>query len=156
MVICSIHSQNHNQIVHTSSPRSNGSSFAACSNCSICSRRSLATRRPPAARRRDAAKLAEADGGPPCSVWGPTCDGIDCVLAADSRLPAELPIGSWLYFPDMGAYTRCAGSNFNGMALPDVVYLQSRAGGDGRPQPPSVAAAHMLQQLRQDGVGKSM
>lgn len=40
--------------------------------------------------------------------------------------------GEWLYFTDMGAYTACAGSNFNGMALPDVVYLQVI----GRPSPP--------------------
>jgi ornithine decarboxylase len=99
-----------------------------------------------------AAKRAGADSGPPCSVWGPTCDGIDCVLAEDLTLPTELPVGSWLYFPDMGAYTRCAGSNFNGMATPDVLYLQGRGSGEARPRAPAVAAAHMLRQLRSDGV----
>lgn len=112
-----------------------------------------------AAASTTATDEAASDGSAPsplCSVWGPTCDGIDCVIADADQLPSNLPVGAWLWFPEMGAYTRCAGSNFNGMALPDVVYLQSRAGGDGRPQPPNVAAAHMLQQLRQDGVGKSM
>ena len=101
---------------------------------------------------------AEAPGGGgggdaphACSIWGPTCDGIDCV-AADTDLPSALPVGAWLWFAEMGAYTRCAGSNFNGMALPDVLYLQSRSG-ESRPQPPNVAAAHMLQQLRKDGIG---
>ena len=96
----------------------------------------------------------EALAALPCSVWGPTCDGIDCVMS-DVRLP-ELEVGAWLYFPDMGAYTACAGSNFNGMALPDVVYLQARRGGEGgsdaRPQAPAVATAAMLRQLRADGV----
>lgn len=86
----------------------------------------------------------------PCSVWGPTCDGIDCVIA-DAKLPSSLPVGGWLYFPDMGAYTSCAGSNFNGMALPDVAYLQAR-GDHAKPQAPHKAAAAMLQQLRKEGV----
>ena len=98
-----------------------------------------------------AAPAADAPKQPaPCSVWGPTCDGIDCVIA-DAKLPSELPVGGWLYFPDMGAYTSCAGSNFNGMALPDVVYLQAR-GEHAKPQPPPLAAAAMLKQLKADGV----
>ena len=56
---------------------------------------------------------------------------IDCVMA-DARLPA-LEVGSWLYFTDMGAYTACAGSNFNGMSLPDVMYLQARGAAAARP-----------------------
>ena len=79
----------------------------------------------------------------PCSVWGPTCDGIDCVLA-DATLP-ELEVGAWLAFRDMGAYTSCAGSNFNGMALPDVVYLQAQGGPS--PQAPAAAAEQMLRQM---------
>ena len=84
----------------------------------------------------------------PCSVWGPTCDGIDCVLA-DATLP-PLETGDWLVFRDMGAYTSCAGSNFNGMALPDVVYLQAApegAEGGQAPQPPHVATERMLRQM---------
>jgi len=55
------------------------------------------------------------------SVWGPTCDGLDCI-AANTTLP-ELHEGEWLYFEDMGAYTAAAGSTFNGMPLPDKVYV---------------------------------
>ena len=49
----------------------------------------------------------------PSSLWGPTCDSIDCVLP-DVELP-ELQVGDWLAFRNMGAYTSCAASNFNGM-----------------------------------------
>jgi len=53
------------------------------------------------------------------SVWGPTCDGLDCILE-ECKLP-ELDIGQWLFFQDMGAYTMCAGSTFNGMPRPNVL-----------------------------------
>ena len=74
----------------------------------------------------DEAEAAAAGGGEaaaevPCSIWGPTCDGLDCI-AKEARLP-ELQVGDWLYYDDMGAYTAAAGSNFNGMPLPDKHYL---------------------------------
>ena len=55
------------------------------------------------------------------SVWGPTCDGLDCVLPSVS-LP-NINIGDWLYFDNMGAYTLAAGSTFNGMPRPRVYYV---------------------------------
>lgn len=55
------------------------------------------------------------------SVWGPTCDGLDCIME-DCRLP-EMQIGEWIYFEDMGAYTMCCASTFNGMPRPRVFYL---------------------------------
>lgn len=58
-----------------------------------------------------------------CSVWGPTCDGLDCILE-ETRLP-ELEVGDWMYFVDMGAYTMCAGSTFNGMPRPVCYYYCS-------------------------------
>eukprot|EP01098_Paradermamoeba_levis_P002032 TRINITY_DN1237_c0_g1_i1.p1 TRINITY_DN1237_c0_g1~~TRINITY_DN1237_c0_g1_i1.p1 ORF type:complete len:177 (-),score=51.27 TRINITY_DN1237_c0_g1_i1:379-909(-) len=57
------------------------------------------------------------------TLFGPTCDSID-VICKDVSLP-ELEIGDWLYFPNMGAYTRAAGSNFNGFPIPKVIYLCS-------------------------------
>lgn len=54
------------------------------------------------------------------SIWGPTCDGLDCIME-ECRLP-ELNIGDWIYFPDMGAYTMAAGSTFNGMPRPECHY----------------------------------
>lgn len=57
----------------------------------------------------------------PCSLWGPTCDGLDCVMP-NADLPL-LEVGDWISFPDMGAYTHAAGSNFNGFEKPQVIYL---------------------------------
>ena len=35
------------------------------------------------------------------SIWGPTCDGIDCITSS-CTLPETLDVGDWLYFDDMG------------------------------------------------------
>ncbi|KAL3881866.1 hypothetical protein ACJMK2_028258 [Sinanodonta woodiana] len=58
-----------------------------------------------------------------CSLWGPTCDGIDCINEK-TQLP-ELKVGDWLYFLDMGAYTTVAASAFNGMTQPVRYYFCS-------------------------------
>lgn len=50
------------------------------------------------------------------TVFGPTCDSIDCV-SKNEFLP-ELQIGDWVFFPEMGAYTSAAGSCFNGFDRP--------------------------------------
>lgn len=54
------------------------------------------------------------------TVWGPTCDGIDCIIK-NVRLP-KLDVGDWLYFPNMGAYTMAASSGFNGFSRPKAFY----------------------------------
>jgi len=54
------------------------------------------------------------------SIWGPTCDGLDCILNS-VQLP-EHQVGEWLYFEDMGAYTVAAASTFNGMPGPTRSY----------------------------------
>ncbi|OVA15981.1 Ornithine/DAP/Arg decarboxylase [Macleaya cordata] len=46
------------------------------------------------------------------TVFGPTCDALDTVLTG-YKLP-ELQVNDWLVWPNMGAYTASAGSNFNG------------------------------------------
>ncbi|CAN0847852.1 Ornithine decarboxylase [Linum grandiflorum] len=46
------------------------------------------------------------------TVFGPTCDALDTVFTG--RLLPDLKVNDWLVFPDMGAYTAAAGSNFNG------------------------------------------
>lgn len=56
-----------------------------------------------------------------CSVWGPTCDSIDCVKSR-VVLPSGLEIGDWIGFDDMGAYTICAASQFNGFQESAVHY----------------------------------
>lgn len=55
------------------------------------------------------------------SIWGPTCDGLDCIK--ESCLLPELYTGDWIVFSDMGAYTGCAASNFNGMPKPRCFYM---------------------------------
>ncbi|KAJ5071068.1 ornithine decarboxylase 1-related [Anaeramoeba ignava] len=57
------------------------------------------------------------------SLFGPTCDSIDCIKK--SLLLPELDIGDWIIFYDMGAYTTAAATNFNGFQITDVTYLQS-------------------------------
>lgn len=52
------------------------------------------------------------------SIWGPTCDSMDCI-SKEVMLP-ELNIGDWIYFPNMGAYTLCAASTFNGFPLAEI------------------------------------
>lgn len=47
------------------------------------------------------------------SVWGPTCDSIDCVREV-VHLPRGVEVGDWLGWGEMGAYTLCAASTFNG------------------------------------------
>ncbi|KAI3404644.1 SPE1 [Candida oxycetoniae] len=47
------------------------------------------------------------------SIWGPTCDGLDCV-STKARLRYNVDVGDWLYFPNLGAYTSCATTQFNG------------------------------------------
>lgn len=60
-----------------------------------------------------------------CSIWGPTCDSMDCITKT-GRLP-ELSIGDWLYYEDMGAYTVAASSTFNGFPKPYLVYVNSES-----------------------------
>lgn len=57
------------------------------------------------------------------SVWGPTCDSIDC-LNKSTLLPMLEP-GDWLYYENMGAYTICAASQFNGFRKSEVVYTNT-------------------------------
>ena len=55
------------------------------------------------------------------SVWGPTCDSMDLVCPS-TQLPDSLAVGDWLAFENMGAYTVCAASQFNGFELSNVIY----------------------------------
>ncbi|KAI9841216.1 MAG: Ornithine decarboxylase [Sclerophora amabilis] len=62
------------------------------------------------------------------SLWGPTCDGIDCV-SSRCLLPGVVDVGDWLYFEDMGAYTKCCTTRFNGFTHDhDVMYICSEPG----------------------------
>lgn len=47
------------------------------------------------------------------SVWGPSCDGLDCI-AKDASMACEVKVGDWLKFENMGAYTVVTSTQFNG------------------------------------------
>ncbi|KAM9777288.1 ornithine decarboxylase [Neosynchiropus ocellatus] len=74
----------------------------------------------------------------PCSIWGPTCDGLDRIVE-QCQLP-DMQVGDWLVFENMGAYTVAASSTFNGFQRPDIHYVMSRT-----------AWQHM-QQIRSQGL----
>lgn len=62
------------------------------------------------------------------SIWGPTCDGID-VITQHCTLPGILNVGDWLFFDEMGAYTRCSATRFNGFTdKHEVIYVSSEPG----------------------------
>lgn len=62
------------------------------------------------------------------SIWGPTCDGIDCI-APSGTFQEVLDVGDWLYFENIGAYTKCSATRFNGFTDGhDVVYISSEPG----------------------------
>ncbi|TKX26235.1 ornithine decarboxylase [Elsinoe australis] len=59
------------------------------------------------------------------SIWGPTCDGIDCISESWSS-SFTLDVGDWLYFEEMGAYTKCSATKFNGFSdTHDTIYVSS-------------------------------
>lgn len=59
-----------------------------------------------------------------CSIWGPTCDGLDRIVER-FNMP-ELQVGDWILFENMGAYTVAAASTFNGFQRPTIHYVISR------------------------------
>lgn len=62
------------------------------------------------------------------SIFGPTCDGIDHITKS-IRFDHTLDVGDWLYFEDMGAYTKCSATRFNGFTdAHDVIYVSSEPG----------------------------
>ena len=71
---------------------------------------------------------ASAASSARASVWGPTCDALDCVCAA-AALPGTLQVGDWLGWENMGAYTVCAASGFNGFEVSRVVYTTGAGAG---------------------------
>ena len=55
------------------------------------------------------------------TVFGPTCDSLDCVCKA---VPMPLlEVGEWLFFAEMGAYTNAAATHFNGFDGAECHYM---------------------------------
>lgn len=68
---------------------------------------------------------SEPDPGFSFSIWGPTCDGLDCI-SGKCLLAFNVEVGDWLYFPNLGAYTSAATTSFNGFkGTAEVVYVNS-------------------------------
>lgn len=62
------------------------------------------------------------------SIWGPTCDGIDCIAEKWSSTDI-VDVGDWLYFEEMGAYTKCSATRFNGFTdKHETIYVCSEPG----------------------------
>ncbi|KOS17103.1 Ornithine decarboxylase [Escovopsis weberi] len=85
----------------------------------------------PSAAPVDAA-AASADGAGAgaieYSVWGPTCDGIDRITES-THFQHVLDVGDWLYFENMGAYTKCSATQFNGFSnAHETIYVCSEPG----------------------------
>ncbi|QLG71632.1 hypothetical protein HG535_0B06780 [Zygotorulaspora mrakii] len=59
------------------------------------------------------------------SIWGPTCDGLDCITT-EHYMEHDLIPGDWLYFPNLGAYTSSAATPFNGFEqVAEIIYINS-------------------------------
>lgn len=67
----------------------------------------------------------DLDGAPlvKSSIWGPTCDGLDCVLK--EIYMSEIDIGTFIAFRNMGAYTIAGAVEFNGLPLARPIYSVS-------------------------------
>ena len=72
----------------------------------------------------------KAKGYEPCSIWGPTCDSIDCISKLSYLPTTQLEVGDWLRWESMGAYTICAASQVKsssiltrGMQWGDKIFL---------------------------------
>ncbi|KAK3752751.1 hypothetical protein QZH41_018717 [Actinostola sp. cb2023] len=66
-------------------------------------------------------KESSGDALYPSSIWGPTCDSMDCITK-NVALP-KVEVGEWLFFKNMGAYTSSAASTFNGFKKPYKYYI---------------------------------
>jgi len=66
-------------------------------------------------------KLSESTDVFKSTVFGPTCDSIDCIVK--EKPLQRMEVGDWLYFKDMGAYTIAAASCFNGFSLTKIYFI---------------------------------
>jgi len=57
------------------------------------------------------------------TIWGQTCDSVDFV-SKDIMIP-ELNIGDWLIHSDMGAYSICLNTSFNGFEPNRIIYMNT-------------------------------
>jgi len=58
------------------------------------------------------------------SIWGPTCDGLDCINTS-IQIP-KLNISDWIFWKNMGAYTISGAVQFNGLPFGKPLYFMSK------------------------------
>lgn len=81
---------------------------------------------PPGLRMHGAMAFSSSPTRPtlsPSTIFGPTCDSLDKVV--EDYPMAEMLVGDWIVFENMGAYTSAAASKFNGVPLAAVKYFSS-------------------------------
>ncbi|KAK0612134.1 pyridoxal-dependent decarboxylase [Immersiella caudata] len=60
------------------------------------------------------------------SLWGPTCDSVDCI-SEGAALHCEAMVGDWLKYQNMGAYTAASSTSFNGFPnVYEILYVTPR------------------------------
>lgn len=80
------------------------------------------------AEEEDTGKINSSNRAIEYSIWGPTCDGIDCI-AEKWTSKDTVDVGDWLYFEGMGAYTKCSATRFNGFTdKHETIYVSSEPG----------------------------
>ncbi len=61
------------------------------------------------------------------TLAGPTCDSLD-MMAGPFNLPADIGMGDWIVFNNVGAYSQTLRSDFNGFGHADKVCIYSEEG----------------------------
>lgn len=59
------------------------------------------------------------------SIWGPTADSFDLIVK--EVMLAEVQIGDWLIWKDMGAYSIALATTFNGFPIPIVIPIMRKS-----------------------------
>jgi ornithine decarboxylase len=57
----------------------------------------------------------------PSTVWGLTCSALDRII--ETRMIPDIEIGDWLVFPNMGAYSTCLVTTFNGFKVGEIIEI---------------------------------
>ncbi len=57
------------------------------------------------------------------ALTGPTCDSLD-MMEGPFSLPADIDMGDWIVFDQVGAYSQCLRSDFNGFGAADIIYVE--------------------------------
>jgi ornithine decarboxylase len=60
----------------------------------------------------------------PYTIAGPSCDSVDTMFK-EYKLPKELTLGDRIYIKNTGAYTLSYASNFNGLEMPTVHFIEA-------------------------------